>query len=450
MTAPGLRPASAKRWFVLRILGAALVLMLTAVAALTSFGPLPAAGDGAAASFVPVIAPTGSPTPVQTALPNPISRPPDARGVTETTAPFASPTAFSPPPAPPSLWLSTSGSFTVPCELHGDRIFISVVVDGRPAAFLLDSGAPYSSIDPAAARSRDAPITLHTLQIGELRFNSLTAGVSRIAAGSSAYLGDQADGVLGQELFSRYPVRIDYRICSVTVFRDAQAAAGGSPSPTAQLVPIQMIKGVPEVSVRLDGAAPGMAVLDTASDANADVTVDFVMANGLTVSSSLPELRRWLPGGELSGETARVASMAVGSSSVDHPVIGIVTSGAREAVGYVGNGFLQNFSVLFDEPAAQLILDPVAGAKSASYDRSGAWLVVRGGAITVKSVLAGSPAAKTPLSPGDRILAAGGTGASDLDSVRALLAGAPGTTVAIVYDHGGKRHSGVIVLKTLL
>jgi hypothetical protein len=206
---------AANRSLVLRIIGAALAIAIIGVVALTSLGPLPAAGDGTAPTFVPQLAPTSSsPTPVQTALPNPISRPEDAHGITQTTAPFAGPSAFSPPPAPPDLWLSGSGSFTVPCDLHGNRIFVGVVVDGRPETFLLDSSAPFSMIDPSAAPSKDVPINLSTLQIGELRFNGLRAGVTRVSAGSLMYLGKAADGVLGQELFSRYAVRIvrDHRL----------------------------------------------------------------------------------------------------------------------------------------------------------------------------------------------------------------------------------------------
>ncbi|HME82536.1 MAG TPA: PDZ domain-containing protein [Candidatus Eremiobacteraceae bacterium] len=436
----------------LRIIGAALAIAIIGIVALTSLGPLPAAGDGAAPSFVPQLAPTpSSPTPVQTALPNPISRPDDAHGITQTTAPFASPTGFSPAPVPPALWLSGSSSFTVPCDLHGDRIFVSVVVDGKPETFLLDSSAPFSTIDPAAAPSKDVPINLSTLQIGELRFNRLRAGVTRVSAGSLMYLGKAADGVLGQELFSRYAVRIDYRPCSITVLRDAQAAAGASPPSNARTFPLRMVKGQPQMDVRFNGGASAALVADTGSDAEADVSSDFVESNKLVFVASVPELRRWLPSGQLSGVTGRAASLSLGMIVLDRPLVGVFAADNRTAAtGYLGNGFLDDFSLLFDEPVGQLTLTPVPDARRFTYDRSGAWLILRGGAVTVKSVLPESPAGQIALQPGDRIVAVNGQAAADLDVVRALLAGPAGTTVVLTYERGGKQHSGSIELKTLL
>jgi hypothetical protein len=442
---------AANRSLVLRIIGAALAIAIIGVVALTSLGPLPAAGDGTAPTFVPQLAPTSSsPTPVQTALPNPISRPEDAHGITQTTAPFAGPSAFSPPPAPPDLWLSGSGSFTVPCDLHGNRIFVGVVVDGRPETFLLDSSAPFSMIDPSAAPSKDVPINLSTLQIGELRFNGLRAGVTRVSAGSLMYLGKAADGVLGQELFSRYAVRIDYRPCAITVFRDSQALAAASPLPDARVFPVRMVKGQPEIDGRFAAGASAVLVVDTASDADADVSFDFAESNKVAFVASIPELRRWLPSGLLSGEIGRSASFSLGTFGLDRPLVGVFETQSHAVTGYVGNGFLDNFSVLFDEPAGQLVLTAVSDASRSTYDRSGAWLIVRGGAIMVKSVLPDSPAAKLELQPGDRIVAVNGQAATDLDVARALLAGAPGTTVTLTYEHGGRQHSGSLELKTLL
>ncbi|MBV8280474.1 MAG: PDZ domain-containing protein [Candidatus Eremiobacteraeota bacterium] len=434
----------------LRIAGFGFALALIAFVALTSPGPTAVvAQEGAGPSFVPQVnTSAASPTPVQTALPNPISRPDDAHGITQTTAPYAQPSAFSPPPVPPALWLSNDASFSVPCEMHGDRVFVSVVVDGRPEQFLLDSAAPFSLIDPSSAPSRDAPVKLHTLQLGELRFNSVNAGVSRVVAPSEAYLGKPADGVLGQELFARYPVKIDFQACALTIFRDAQSVPA-SPAPNDRTFSIRIVNGQPQIGVGFASGVTPQLVLDTGSDADADITQTFLNESHLAFISAITELRRWVPGGLLNGDTARTTAFVLGAMSFDRPLIGIIDSTSRTPAGYLGNGFLRNFTVLLNEPALQLTLTPVAGLRRSSYDRSGAWLIWRNGAVTVKSVIPESPASKL-LSPGDRIIALNGQVAFDLDGARTILAGPAGSSVAMTYEHGGRQREGSLVLKSLL
>ncbi|HZV80462.1 MAG TPA: PDZ domain-containing protein [Candidatus Binatus sp.] len=434
-----------------RVVGVGLALALISVAAFTSFGPSVAIGqENTGPSFAPQVS-TAAPsaTPIQTALPNPISRPEDARGINQTTAPFVPPSGFSPPPVPPSSWIANVPSFSVPCQLHGNRIYLGVVVDGRPQTFLLDSAAPFSIVDPGSAPSHDAPVKLHTLQFGDVLFNSLTAGVAKVASAAEAFLGKPVDGILGQELFLNYPVRIDYQPCAVTVYRDVKAQLDASPSPDARPLPLRIINGQPQIETTFDGGRNAQLVIDTASDADADVSQEFWTQNNLAALSAIPELRRWLPSGMLSGATARVSAFDVGPFPFDRALVGVIYTSGR-TTGYLGNGFLQNFSVLFNEPAMQLTLTPISNSRRfTTYDRSGAWLVIRQNGIMVKSILPNSPAAKV-LSPGDRIVAVNGQPAGELDAVRALLAAAPGSTVTVTYQRNGRQHSGSMVLKTLL
>jgi hypothetical protein len=337
---------------VFRVLGGVYAASLLFALAIACAGPQPAAGDGPVATFAPGFTPAPSPTVVTTALPPPISRPEDARGIQQTSPPLASPSSFVTPQPPPALWLSTAPSFTVPCALHGNRIFVPVVVNGKPVNFLLDSAATFSSIDPSSAPSRDVPIKLATVQIGALRFNRLVAGVMRISAPSRAALGEPADGVIGQELFSRYPVLIDYSGCSVTIFRDGVSAkaalAAGSRS-----IPLHLVRGLPTVDATFDGGGQTQLLLDTASDGDVDITREFAVTSLVAFSVTSSAVKRWLPSGALSGENAHVRSVALGPVIFNRPNIAIlairVPSGAGVA-GHVGNGLLSRSTLLLDEP----------------------------------------------------------------------------------------------------
>ena len=218
-------------------------------------------------------------------------------------------------------------------------------------SFLLDSAARFSSIDPAAAPSRDAPIRLGTVQIGALRFNGLVAGVSHISNSSRAALGAPADGVLGQELFSLFPVLINYDPCSITVFRDGPSARAALPA-GAREAPLHMMRGLPALDATFDGDSAARLVVDTASDADVDVTREFASGSAVAFTLTSMQNRRWLPSGAMSGERARVRTLTLGPLSFDRPSVGIFRMGVPSGgvAGYVGNGLLQRYAMLLDEP----------------------------------------------------------------------------------------------------
>lgn len=343
-----------------RVLGGVYAFALLFVLAMAGADLQPAAGDGAPPTFAPLLTPAPSPTAASTERPQPISRPEDAHGIQQTSPPLASPSPFVTPQPPPALWLSTASSFTVPCALHGNRVFVPVVINGRPETFLLDSASLFSSIDPSSAPSRDVPIKLATVQIGALRFNRLTAGVTRISASSLAALGESADGVFGQELFSRYPVLIDYRGCSVTVFRDGATARGALAS-DSRLIPLHMVRGLPTMDATFDGTAQTRLLLDTASDGDVDVTREFAAASPVKFTVTSTIVRRWLPGGSLSGENAQVHSLALGPIVFDRPSVAILPVGVPPGAGiagHLGNGLFQRFTLLVDEPDSTVALGP--------------------------------------------------------------------------------------------
>lgn len=446
--------------------------LLVLAGIVTSAAP-PAAGD-TPPTFAPAITPAPTTTPIATALAPPITRPEDAHGITQTTSPLRSPAAYSPPPLPPALWPSTANSFTIPCAVHAQRVFVPVVANGIPETFILDSAAPSSEIDPAVAPQRDVPFRFDTLQVGELRFNFISAAIGKISAYASTYLGASAQGVLGRELFSRYPVRIDYRGCTVTVFRDSTTAQAAM-AKSAAAIALRLTDGIPAVESKLDGVSALLAV-DTVSNAEVDVTRAFADANRLSsLVTRIPELRRALPTGDLSGETARARTLSVGQVVIERPLVGIIESSIpskSRTAGSIGAALLDQFVVLIDEPGAMLVLESPAEAPQGSasqsstsqsptaqtpappaaiaYDRAGAWLIMRFNAIYVKSVLPGSPAAAARLQRGDLIVRINGQPVHDLDAAGSLFAGPPGVTLSVTYQRSGVQHATALTLKTLI
>jgi hypothetical protein len=345
---------------VFRVLGGVYGVSLLLALAIACGNVQPADGDGPVPTFAPDLTPAPSPTVLTTALPPPISRPEDARGVQQTSPPLASPSPFVTPQPPPALWLSTSASFSLPCTLRGNHIFVPVVINGRPGNFLLDTAALFSSIDPAAAPSHDAPIKLATVQIGALRFNGLTASVMRTSASSRAALGETADGVLGQELFSRFPVLIDYGGCAVTVFRDGPSARAALDS-GSRMIPLHMVRGLPMVDATFDGTSQTQLLLNTASDGDVDITREFAAASPATFAVTGATVRRWLPSGALKGKAARVRSLAVGPLVFDRPSVAILAISLPPGggvAGELGNGLLQRNTLLINEPDFTAVFGP--------------------------------------------------------------------------------------------
>ena len=442
--------------------GIALAMLL--VICISPVARAPAAGE-VPSTFTPEFTPVPSPTQIVTALPPPITRPEDARGIQQRTTPLQAPATFRPPAPPSAQWLTSDNSFTIPCSVHAQRVFVTAVVGGKERTFVLGSAARFTTIDTrTAAPSPDDPIVLPTFQIGELRFNGLEASVGAVNAFAQTYLGAPADGVLGQELFARFPVKIDYRACSVMVFRDsaaAQADAERLDAANRTSIALTMIGGLPTLQARMDSTNAVLA-LDTASDADVDLLQQFLLSTHIAFAGpAVPELRRAVPDGQLQGRTARAPTLSIGSLALDAPLVGIITATLRVpagVAGFIGNGVLDRFTVLIDEPANTCVLmtqqgssaAPSLGAQQQSYDRSGLWLVMRQNAIVVKSVLPGSPASRAAMRPGDLIVSVNGQTLTDLDAARALFAQPAGTTLSVTYLRGNAQHTVSLALRTLV
>jgi len=407
-------------------------------------------------SYAARLASAPVPAPTVTPLPPPIWPPPDAAGTAHTTPPLANlrPGALPSPPA--LLWFAQSDAITVAGNVIDGQLYIPVVVDGHRKIFLVDTAAPTQIDSGEIGDEHAANVVIGSLQIGDLRLNNVTVKVSRVRPYSETYLGWAADGVLGSELFERFPAAIDYEASALTVYRTSDAAKRARPG-DATVVPVQMVRDDPAIEGMIDGAA-GSFILASGFDGFVTLGWNFAKAKRmLHDGEGIAELRLARPDGEMAGRTLRLHTFSIGSLSINRPIVGIIgnppgADGLPDTAGVIGDDLLQRFFVLLDEPGGSLALAPRGAQTDPSFDRSGLWLVNRDGSIVVRSVTRRSPAEAAGLKSGDVVLRVGGrpVGAIDLAAARAALAQAAGRTVPIEYRRDGRVRDTVVTLRSLL
>jgi PDZ domain-containing protein len=397
--------------------------------------------------------PSSSPT--VTPLPPPPVPPPDAAGIAHTTPPLGIASPQPRPTVPNAIWLSASDSSTVAIALHGGRPFVPVVIDGVRRDFLLSS-LRSSAIDDALHVDGDANgYFLRTVQIGDVRLTNVAVTRERLAPFSLAYLGAAAAGILGSELFARYPVTIDYPHRTMTVYR-SEIAAASARTPDAIGVPMEMVKGEPAVSCGVDGISAAPCFVDVYSDADL-----WVWGPSRWTAKNQPAMamRDAEPEGEMHGVTVRAHNLTIGTYSVSGPLLDIGGSRGEDEYAVesphrstLGSGIFSRFAITIDEPGGAFFLvgGPSAASTPSSFDGSGLWLVWRNGTVVVRSVVHRSPADAAGLAGGDVLLALDGKPLQNLDDARAALMGPSGTKVMLTYQRGATRRDVDLMLRSPL
>jgi len=398
-------------------------------------------------------APSPEVSPTVTPLPPPPAPPPDAAGISQTTAPISD---YSPQPAPTlpdTRWLADAATSSVPLVLHGGRPFVPVVVDGVRRDFLL-STSHQTTIEASIpiGGTAGAP-AIRTLQIGDVRFFNVKVMRQRITPFALTYLGAPAAGILGRDLFSHYPVKIDYQNQLLTIYRGEAAAATGR-SATATPVVLRLAPSGPTVPCSVDGTAIPACLVDVYS--NADLGV-WPSASKTDESRRTIGMRDAEPDHEVNGTVERARSMSIGAMTIPGPLLERMSSTETtyEPAGvraFIGSGALARFAVTIDEPAGTLYLEPSSSATAApsTFDGSGLWLVWRGGNVVVRSVIAKSSGDRAGLREGDVVLAIDGIPPPSCDAARAAFARPTGTKVKVTYLRGSRRQDVVLTLRSLI
>ncbi|HEV8502621.1 MAG TPA: PDZ domain-containing protein [Casimicrobiaceae bacterium] len=368
----------------------------------------------------------------------------------------ATPVDFARPAPPPADYTFPAGttSVEIPFTLANGHIYIDARFNGKPPVRLLldTSGANVIAAESLKALGFQASAKASAGDIDRVDIATLDVGGIVLAHQSfasvplQAHLArvegvERAAGLIGYELFRRFPIRIDYDRQRITLYAPAQWKYDGG----GVRVPLRFRQNVPTVDGSVDGL-PGAFDLDTASRASLTLSAPFAAAHGLaTKYSATTEVVAGIGvGGPARAMLARAQKLTLGDVAIPAPVtlLSTATSGALAdpAVGGdVGYGVLSRFNLVFDY-ADQVVWFEQNAAFDArdTFDRAGLFVVRGKDGITVVDVVAGGPAAAAGIRSGDVVTTVDGTPAAriTLDALRASLKAAPGTRIKLKLRNG--------------
>jgi hypothetical protein len=273
-------------------------------------------------------------------------------------------------------------------------------------------------------------------------------------------VGEQIGGVLGVEFFERFVVSLDYKANEVTferpqLFTAAQREAAGIP------VRFQFYDHMPQVAGTFD-QLPARYNIDTGSGQFVTMTSPYVEKEKLRARypDAVTIVDGFGTGGASRSSIVRARSLTLGQAKVERIPAGLSTAqhGSFSDPAYsgnVGNGVLRNFRVTFDYAHQTMYLKRVPNPDMSAYgyNRTGLTIVLKDGKPRIADVAAGTPAASTPIEPGDYLISVAGidVAGKSLREVRDLLNQAPvGKPISIAYTRNGNELRTTLVPRDML
>ena len=324
-------------------------------------------------------------------------------------------------------------STLVPFRCVANQVRLEATVNGRgPIHLILDTGMPDPGIilfrgprvdalglGDAGTRerlsgaggtgeSREAVVSSPvSMTLGELAMSNVPAMVLPERSGMPPSL----DGIIGGTLFFRYVVRVDMDLSRLELFEPS----GWSPAAGVCVVPLHRVRGAVFVPVRV-AVGPGEPI-------DAELVVDLGAGHAVALNArptgalSPPAesieapLGRGLSGA-VRGRIGRLLRFEIGSFAFENVVASFPVAEHRHPGGFdfrdgnLGVGILKRFNVTFDYASSRMVLEKSRQFDDPfEHDMSGLALEWReDGAVSVRSVLAGSPAAEAGVEAGDRLL----------------------------------------------
>ena len=324
----------------------------------------------------------------------------------------------------------------IPAEFIGNLVFLPVRVNGgKPSLFDLDSRAHATSIDPMRAATLGLKIGpapgSGPLSIGDCVLNlpGVDFPVSSLAVLARNDFGSQVgrsnEGTFGNDFFARTVIAIDYARRTVQLY-DPLVYQYSGPGTRFHLI---FVDGMPVIrakfSVSRGKTLEANFAVNTGRDASAVISDQYAEAHHV-FSSHLRTIPAVDPqsDGEQSAVLGRLKEFELGPFSFLEGVIAVFSASTppggsnSRLAGEIGGGLLRRFTVIFDYPHQQMILEPNAHFSDEDQeDKSGISVIARGADLKifeVAQVQPGTPAAAAGIQKGDIIAGVDEDAASNL------------------------------------
>lgn len=366
------------------------------------------------------------------------------------------PAAARPDSAAPSTLGITAQNGAVPIRIENDLLYLGGSLQDAPElAFVVDTGATQTSLDPNVARAAGYNAgSAASLLVAKRIFPE-----QRFALASTEYItamsGQPTAGVLGEPLLSRYSLGVDF---------DRMHAALLSPEicpASATRLPVFTAGGLPFVEGTIplpDGSrATGLFLVDTGQPRAGIVFASSFLAAHPGLNTG-PKLQ--LPGAGNAPDTTliRLKALRLGPFTLQSPIAGLgpaETSAVNPRLaGVLGLEVLSRFNFVLNERYGSLYLEPNRRMHEPfEADMSGMLLRARPDRrIAVAAVTPNSPAAAMHLHVGDILLRMEGkpVSAANLGSVTTALRSTPDALVHLELERNGQPVRVTLRLRPML
>jgi hypothetical protein len=356
--------------------------------------------------------------------------------------------------------------------------------EGPPRAFLLDTGSPATLLSPSSYGLEEG---IHRpASVGMLGITVLepTIGALELFAGELSI-----SGILGGDLLRRFALTLDYRDALALLWVDLKGGvpAHGEGLEEATQVSLSLLGGgylslssterllVPATRLVVPILVEGeeiLAVVDTGASMlvlDEDLLdsllasrptrprllgLEVITADGARPAEISRAARVTLEDAEGPAELASVSFLSVRGSTA---LAGLSAEVGRKVEALLGGSYLRSFQVTLDYPARRLTLQRYA---EPTHIHPREWISVGFtfaqvaiGHVVVEALFQGSDAEDRGVSPGDRILSAGGRDITSLGAAAvqaAVDASELGDRVPFTFARGASTYDASVLIEDLL
>jgi hypothetical protein len=340
-------------------------------------------------------------------------------------------------------------------KIINNLVIVPVSINGSPPFnFILDTGVNKTILtEPVIAEFFDvyatqdvliyglggegmlqaAKATDVTIQLGPIRGTDMDLIIiPEDILQFSSFFGISVYGIIGNDIFRKFPVKIDYSAAQVTIYREPSYRTGRR----FRELPIELIGGKPYTTSTLTSQTGQTLTTELLIDLGASHPIYLNQKYNQFVDKTLEGFLGEGIGGMLTGEMGRIGSLDLAGFVLREPIVAFpqteiypVLDDLFQWEGIIGGGILSRFTLILDYQSSKIVLRPNRKFKSPFYfNPSGIEIKAVGTKFQefiIYYVREGSPAYEAGLREGDRILSIKRKHHSELDlqTINYILSG---------------------------